>query len=82
MHTIPRDRVKEEGGDIEEEIDRFTSTPKALAQPSSLALAWGPGKLDHLLARVEQMYTMLDSHVQHTVDQFAYVQGQITTLSS
>ena len=25
---------------------------------------------------------MLDSHMQHTVDQFAYVQGQITALSS
>jgi len=24
----------------------------------------------------------MDSYVQHTVDQFAYVQGQITTLSS
>ena len=28
------------------------------------------------------MYTMLDSHVQHTTSQFAYIQGQITTLSS
>ena len=28
------------------------------------------------------MYTMLDSHVQHTADQFVYVQGQITALSS
>ena len=28
------------------------------------------------------MYTMLDSYVQHTADQFAYVQGQITALSS
>ena len=27
------------------------------------------------------MYTMLDSHVQHTADQFAYVQDQITALS-
>ena len=25
---------------------------------------------------------MLDSHVQRTADQFAYVQGQITALSS
>ena len=25
---------------------------------------------------------MLDSHMRHTVDQFAYVQGQITALSS
>jgi len=28
------------------------------------------------------MYTTLDSHVQHMADQFAYVQGQITALSS
>ena len=28
------------------------------------------------------MYVMLDSYVQHTADQFAYVQGQITALSS
>jgi len=28
------------------------------------------------------MFTMLDSHVQHTATQFAYVQGQITALSS
>ena len=34
------------------------------------------------MARVEQMYGMLESHVQHTLDQFAYIQGQITTLSS
>ena len=26
VHTIPRACVEEEGGDIEEEIDRFTST--------------------------------------------------------
>ena len=28
------------------------------------------------------MYTMLDSHMCHTAEQFAYVQGQITALSS
>ena len=28
VHTIPRDRVEEEGGDTEEEIDRFTSAPR------------------------------------------------------
>ena len=39
VHTIPRDRVKEEGGDTEEEIDRFTSAPEPLAQPSSSAPA-------------------------------------------
>ena len=73
MHTIPQDRVEEEGGDIEEEIDRFTSTLETSAQPSSSAPTRGPDRLDRLLAKVEQMYTMLVSHVQHTVDQFAYV---------
>ena len=37
VHKIPRARVEEEGGDIEEEIDRFTSTLETSAQPSSLA---------------------------------------------
>ena len=37
VHMIPRDRVEEEGGDTEEEIDRFTSAPKTSAQPSSSA---------------------------------------------
>ena len=35
VHTIPRDRVKDEGGDTEEEIDRFTSALESSAQPSS-----------------------------------------------
>ena len=79
---IPRDQLEDEGGDTEEEIDRFTSTPESSAQPSSSAPARGPNRLDRLLDRVDQMYTMLDSHVQHTANQFAYIQGQITTLSS
>ena len=82
IHTIPQNRVEDEGGDIEEEIDRFTSAPESSAQPSSLAPARGPDRLDHILARVEQMYTMLDSHVQHTANQLTYVQGQITALST
>ena len=82
VHMIPQDRVEEVGGDTEEEIDRFTSAPETSTQPSSSTLAQGPDRLNHLLARVEQMYTMLDSRVQHTADQFAYVQGQFTTLSS
>ena len=28
------------------------------------------------------MFNMLDSHVQHTANYFAYIQGQITALSS
>ena len=67
VSQIPRDRDEEEGGDTEEEIERFTSAPESSAQPSSQALAWGPDRLDRLIAKVEQMYTMLDSHVQHTV---------------
>ena len=82
VHTIPRDRVEDERGDIEKEIDRFTSALESSTQPSSSAPARGPDRLDRLFDRVDQMYTMLDSHVQHTTTQFAYIQGQITALSS
>ena len=82
MHTIPQNRVEDEGGDTDEEIDRFTSTPETLAQPSFSAPARGLDRLDLILAKVDQLYTMLDSNMQHIADQFAYVQGQITTLSS
>ena len=37
VHMIPQARVEEEGGDTEEEIDRFTSTLETSAQPSSSA---------------------------------------------
>ena len=74
VHTIPRDRVEDEEGDTEEEIDRFASAPESLAQPSSSTPARGLDRLDRLLDKVDQMYTMLDSHVQHTVTQFAYIQ--------
>ena len=74
MSSIPRDHVEEEGGDTDEEINRFTIAPETLAQPSSSAPARGPNRLDRLLAKVDQMFTILDSHVQHTADQFAYVQ--------
>ena len=66
VHTIPQDRVEEEGGDTEEKIDRFTSALDTSTQPSSSALVRGSDRLDHLLARADQMFTMLDSHVQHT----------------
>ena len=82
VHTIPQSWVEEDGGDTKDEIERFTTAPEPSTQPSSSAPAWGPDRLDRLLARVEQMYTMLDSHMQHTAAQFAYIQGQITTLSS
>ena len=31
VHTIPQDRVEDEGGDTDEEIDRFTSAPETSA---------------------------------------------------
>ena len=68
VHTIPQDRVADEGEDTEEEIDRFTSATEPSAQPSSSAPARGPDRLDRLLNRVEQMYTMLDSHMWQTAD--------------
>ena len=37
VSSIPRDHVEEEGGDIEEEIQRFTTTIETSAQPSSSA---------------------------------------------
>ena len=37
ISQIPRDNIKEEGRDMEEEIDRYTSAPKGFAQPSSQA---------------------------------------------
>jgi len=63
ISQIPRDNVEEEGGDAKEEIDRFTLAPESSAQPSSQAQARGPDRLDRLIARVEQMYGMLESHV-------------------
>ena len=42
ISQIPRDDVEEEGGDTEEEIDRFTSALEGSAQPSSQAQARGP----------------------------------------
>ena len=68
---------------MEEEIERYTSVPEGSTQPSSSqAQAWGPDHLDCLMARVEEMYGMLERHVKNTIDQFTYVEGQITTLSS
>ena len=50
-HT--RDHVEEEGGDTEDEIERFTTALNTSAQPSSSTLARGPDRLDRLIARVE-----------------------------
>ena len=35
VHTIPQACVEDEGGDTEEETDKFTSTPKTSPQTSS-----------------------------------------------
>ena len=53
VHTIPQDRYEDEGGNTEEETDRFTSAPETSAQPSSFAPTQGPDRLDHLLAIVD-----------------------------
>nr|XP_023887116.1 uncharacterized protein LOC111999228 [Quercus suber] len=54
VHTIPPPCVKQdEGGDTEEEIDRFTSAPEAADQPSSSAPTQGLSKLDLLLAKMD-----------------------------
>ena len=82
ISQILKDDVVQEGGDTEEEIDKFTSAPEGSTQPSSQAQARGPNHLDRLIARVEQMYEMLESHMQHTMDQFTYVEGHIIALSS
>ena len=82
ISQIPRDNIEDEGEDTEDKIDKFTSVPESFTQPSSQAQAWGPNLLNRLIARVKQMYGMLESHMQHISDQFAYIQGQITALSS
>ena len=39
VHTIPWDRVEDEGGHTKEEIDRFNYAPESSAQPSSFTPA-------------------------------------------
>ena len=67
LPPLPQARVEEEGGDTEDEIDRFTTAPEpldqSLAQPSSSTPPKGPDRLDYLLAKIDQMSTVLDSHV-------------------
>ena len=75
ISQIPRDDVEEEGGNMEEEIDRFILAPEGSTQPSSKARARAPDRLNLLIARVEQMYGMLESHVQNTSNQFTYIEG-------
>ena len=53
ISQIPKDDIKEEGGNTEEEIDRFTLALEGSAQPFSQAQAQGLDHLDRLIARVE-----------------------------
>lgn len=83
VHIILQPHVEQDKDeDTEEEIDRFTSIRETSAQPSSSTPTQGLSKLDQLMAKMDQMSIVLDSHVQHAVNQFAYLQGQITALSS
>ena len=82
VSQIPRDEAVEEGGNTNEEIDRFTSIPEDTPSPSSQAKARAPNCLHFLLGRVEEMHAMLVSHINYSMSQFTYLQGQITTLSS
>ena len=75
ISQIPSDNIEEEVRDTKEEIDRYTSTSEGFTQPSSEAQAQGLDRLDRLIARVEQMYGMLETHVKNTLDQFIYVEG-------
>ena len=75
ISQIPRDNIEEEVRDTKEEIDRYTSASEGSPQPSFEAQAQGLDRLDRLIARVEQMYGMLETHVKNTSDQFIYVEG-------
>ena len=82
VSQIPRDEDAEEWGNTDEEIDRFTSVPEDIPLPSSQAQVRAPNRVDLLLGRVEEMHTMLDSHISYSTRQFTYLQGQIIALSS
>ena len=59
---IPRDEATEEGGNTEEEIDRFTSIPEDTPQPSSQAQDRAPDRLDFILGRV---YISIFSYISY-----------------
>ena len=82
VSQIPRDDADEEGGDTEKEIEHFTLVLEDTAQHSSQACTRAPNRLDHLIGRVEEMHVMLASHISYSTSQFAYLEGQITILSS
>ena len=60
VSQIPRDDADEEG-DIEKEIEHFTSVLEDTAQHSSQARARVPNRLDHLIGRIKEMHVMLAS---------------------
>ena len=75
ISQIPRANVAEEGGDTKEEIEHFTSVPEDTARPFCQTCAWAPYHLNHLIERVEQIYGMLDPHMQQSSSQFTYLEG-------
>ena len=79
VSQILRDEAAKEGN-TNEEIDWFTSVPKDTPQPSSQAQARTPDRLDLLLGRVEELHLMLASHINYSMNQFTYLQDQITIL--
>ena len=79
---IPRYKATKEGGNTEDEIDRFTHVLKDTPQPSSQAQARAVDFLDLISRRVEKMHAMLTAHIHYSTRQFTYLQGQIAAFSS
>ena len=82
VSQIPSDDATKERGDIEKEIEHFTSVPKDTTQPSSQPHARAPDRINHLIGRVEELHVILDSHISYSTSQFTYLEDQITALSS
>ena len=79
---IPKEILPPEPRVVQEIVEQEPTSPSTPDTPSVVEdLAYISTSSDSE-TYVEQMYGMLESHVQHTVDRFAYIQGQITALSS
>ena len=79
---IPKEILPPEPRVVQEIVEQEPTSPSTPDTPSVVEdLAYISTSSDSE-TYVEQMYGMLESHLQHTLDQFAYIQGQITVLSS
>ena len=79
---IPKEILPPEPKEVQEIVEQEPTSPSTPDTPSVVEdLAYISTSSDSE-TYVEQMYGMLESHLQHTLDQFAYIQGQITALSS